>query len=577
LSGIILNMAVQKPNPKSTKSVTKTGFNISGWYPLIIVVVSILLYSRVINYQFVKMDDADLIVQNEVFLKHLKNAPKAFTQSTFEVAGELTDNKSYYRPILTLSLMMDAQVKSPKRPATPYHFFNLVYHILACLLLYFFLKKLCKNPELSFALTMLFAVHPVNAHAIAWVLGRNDVLLAIFTLLSFIGLLDYSVTKKTKYLALHLVSFASALFTKESGVLLLLFYFLFMWLWQKDILYFWKNKIIPVIYALITTGWFMARYAVMHGHENLSGNGSMIQTLGHNLPYLFLYIGKLLLPFNLNVMPGTDTLAIVLGLLSLGAIGMLLYFVPDKKKVLFSIIWFFLLLAPTLLVPELPAYEHRDYLPLIGLLFGISQVSFLSAYRFGSLNKTYVLGSLIVMFIIITSIRVPVFENAFTFWEDATDNTPFAALGAVNLGNIYQEFYDNTKSAPKLEEAGTWTKKALEQDSTVLRGNNNYGAYLYLKGKKDEGAVYFQKEIKFHPTSSDPYKNMGIYYREKGEPAKSVYYWEKLISLNHYNLDAYQDLANYYKQIGDLKKSEEYATKGQQLTEESRQKYNKLK
>src|ERR1017187_2722078 len=176
-------MAASKSAPKKVQAAVKPAMNFARWYPVIIILITFLVYSRALHYQFVGMDEDDLIVQNGVFIKHLKNLPQAFRQSVFDVPGQYAESKLYYRPVLIASLMLDARSTS-KDIATPYHVFNILYHILACMLLYFLLRKLCKNPELSLLLTLLFAIHPVNEYAVAWILGRNDILLAIFILLS---------------------------------------------------------------------------------------------------------------------------------------------------------------------------------------------------------------------------------------------------------------------------------------------------------------------------------------------------------------------------------------------------------
>jgi hypothetical protein len=569
-------MTASKTVSNKAQTVAKPTMNIARLYPLIIILVTFLVYSRATHYQFVGMDENDLIVQNSVFIKHLKNLPQAFKQSVFEIPGQYAENKLYYRPILIVSLMMEAQIHS-KDIATPYHIFNILYHLIACMLLYFLLKKLCKNPELSMVLTLIFAIHPINEYAVAWILGRNDILLSIFILLSLHGLIDYYKTKNPKFLALHLSAFALAVFTKESGVLMLLLYFLFMLLWQKDIKFYLRNKIIILGYIIIAGGWFLARWSVMHGHDGSLSNDSIIQIVLHNMPYLILYIGKIILPFNMNVMPGVDSTAIILGTISLLAFAVLFYFIKDKGKAIYSAIWFFLFLAPTLVVPDLPAYEHRDYLPFIGIIIGVSQVSFLKNFRFTAQSSTYLLLGIITLFIIITSIRLPIYENELAFNEDGTENTPFAAGACINMANIFMDGFHQTKTKESLNKAGDWAMRGLREDSTILQGNNMYGTFLFYKGDPDQAAIYFQKEIKFHPLNSEPYKNMAIYYQQKNQTDISVTYWKKLINLNKYFLDAYWNLSNYYKQIGDSVNAHKYLNEGQELSDENQAKIDNLK
>ena len=170
--------------------------NLRVWGAVLLVTVIFLLYGRALNYRYVKLDDASLIVDNyeSGFFKNTGNIPQIFRQSCFEIPNHYTDKKSYYRPLLILSFMLDAQVDG----AMPgmFHFMNLIYHILATLLLFFFLRKLGMNEATALALSLIFAVHPINVHAVCWVPGRNDILLAIFTLLSFSSLLVYYKDKQ---------------------------------------------------------------------------------------------------------------------------------------------------------------------------------------------------------------------------------------------------------------------------------------------------------------------------------------------------------------------------------------------
>ena len=521
------------------------------WFPVILICTIFFLYGRTIDYKYVKLDDASLIVDNYEagFIQHLSNIPQAFRQSCFDIPNHYTDKKSYYRPLLILSFMMDAQVNG----ALPgmFHFMNIIYHILATLLLYFFLRRLQCGPPVAFALSFLFAIHPADVHAIAWVPGRNDMILAIFALLSFNALWDYYKDNKRRNLVIHLLAFTLALFSKESGVILLPLYFLFMWLWQRDLAFYRRKPFIILGYLGIITIWFFLRRSAMADTNEISRAGNVFSVLVQNMNYFALYIGKVLLPMNLNVTPGSNREAIGLGILSAGGVVFLLSKVKDRRKVIFGVCWFFLFLAPTLLVPDSPAYEHREYLPLIGLLLPLSQASFFKDFSFGAGKVTYALLGIYAVLITITYTRVPVYENAFTFWKDATGNTPFEATGDVNLGKIYQEEYEQTHSPLALEKATDYYRKALDVDSTVKLANNNYGAVLYFKGQKDLAAQYFMKEIKLYPHNADPYQNMGVYYRDKGQPDKAVPYWQQLIQMNQYYATAYEDLLRYYAHVHD--------------------------
>jgi protein O-mannosyl-transferase len=99
-----------------------------------------------------------------------------------------TVGQAYYRPMMTISLILDAQIGG----ASPfiYHFTDIVIHLLASCLLFLFFKKLNYRKDLSFFFALIFAIHPVLSQAVGWIPGRNDTLLTVFILLAFIAFID---------------------------------------------------------------------------------------------------------------------------------------------------------------------------------------------------------------------------------------------------------------------------------------------------------------------------------------------------------------------------------------------------
>ena len=68
--------------------------------------------------------------------------------------------------------------------ATGYHTVSLIIHIIEALLIWVILRKL-SIPGAFFA-AMIFAVHPVNVEAVAWIAQRKDMLAFLFFLLSIL-------------------------------------------------------------------------------------------------------------------------------------------------------------------------------------------------------------------------------------------------------------------------------------------------------------------------------------------------------------------------------------------------------
>src|SRR6185437_14346425 len=209
---------------KQSKSTQETkpqqGFFQNKRLQLILISLFVFfMYSRTVSYEYIGLDDTTLIETNYKFIKNFSNIPTAFTKHVMYSGTNLDNEKDYYRPMLTLSFMVDAHIAGNAKPRW-YHFANILYHLTACLLLFMLLNKLKVNPIATFLLTLLFSIHPVVDQAVAWIPGRNDTLLAIFVLSSFIFLLKYIETKENKALIWHVVFFGCALFTKENGIML---------------------------------------------------------------------------------------------------------------------------------------------------------------------------------------------------------------------------------------------------------------------------------------------------------------------------------------------------------------------
>ncbi|UCD55136.1 MAG: hypothetical protein JSV93_06410, partial [Candidatus Omnitrophota bacterium] len=163
---------------------------------LLIACLGFLVYSQTLFFDFTYLDDNVLILGNRKFLSKLSNIPQAFRQDVF-----FSYEDAYYRPLLTISFILDAQLPfalypspkpSPQRgegrvrgrgeqgKGFSYHLTNIVIHLLAACLLFLLLIKLKYREGLAIFFSLIFTVHPVLTQAVAWLPGRNDSLLAVF-------------------------------------------------------------------------------------------------------------------------------------------------------------------------------------------------------------------------------------------------------------------------------------------------------------------------------------------------------------------------------------------------------------
>ena len=511
------------------------------------VIFGFFLYLPSLFFEFSYFDDNALILDKLFFLKNISNFFRIFQQDVFY----LSSSGSYYRPILTLSFMFDAQI-SGKWPFF-YHLSNVLYHLIASLLLYLFLKKLKIEEKVAFLLSLIFLVHPVLTQAVSWIPGRNDSLLTVFTLATFIFLIDYLEERKIKNLIFYFFFFFLALFTKENAILIPLFSILLIFLFYQEK----KNYLAELFFGwwMIIFFWFIARQNALKNFIYLSLS-EMFSALVFNFPALFLYFGKIFFPFNLSVLPTLKDSTLFWGFLAIFVFICLLLWSRkiNFKLFIFGFFWFLLFLFPNFICPNpkitADFLEHRIYLPLVGFFIVLSSVERLKNFLADKKSNFFVYF-FIIFFAVITFFHQFNFKDRLTFWQKAVSSSPSSPLAHRNFGAML--YFDG-----KIKEAEKEYKKSLEINPQEPMANNNLGV-IYLQKKDFKKAIsYFEKELQVNPYYDNAYFNSGLAYYQLGQKEKAVSFWKKTIEVNPYYLEAYKNLANHFFLEKDINQANFY-------------------
>src|ERR1035437_3844153 len=384
-------------------------------YLLLLVIVPSVLYFRVVNFEYSGLDDATIISNINNVQGNPLNLKEAFTHDAF--MGDKGD--TFYRPMQTFSFMLDAQLGG-KEPWI-YHISNLILHILTVLALFIFLKKTGIKKEISFVLALFFSIHPLFTNAVAWIPARGDILLCLFSLLSFITFQEYFDTKKTAYLVLHAIVFLLAVFSKETAVLLpvlILSYFYFV---QKK--KFILKHIMPflTIWLFSFILFFGLRQSVIK--INPSSNIFGIIPFIKNLPAIPITFCKFFLPYNLCTVPFFDTIGIIGGsILLIVFAGVTFKVVPGEWRIaIWGGVWFVAFSVPSMFYKSYFArvgfdyFEYRAYLPMIGILLIIGIL--INELSTGIIKKFRMISiPLFIIYLIITVTHMADFADPISFF-----------------------------------------------------------------------------------------------------------------------------------------------------------------
>src|SRR6202162_5203953 len=233
------------------------------WAVLILVVAVFISYAPAVRNGFV-WDDTALILRDPL-IRSWQLIPEGFNHFLF-VDATASD---FYRPIQRLSYTIDYAAFA-FQPG-PYHLTSLVWHSLAAIALLFFAEELlsafgieCRRRQLiALGAALVWAVHPVQSAAVAYISGRADPLAATFGFLGLFLPLRASRALGPRKLLFFIASAAALLLSalsKESGLIFPVIALTFL-LWRRNWSDLWKTV---AVVAFVGTIYFNLRAGAEH-------------------------------------------------------------------------------------------------------------------------------------------------------------------------------------------------------------------------------------------------------------------------------------------------------------------------
>ena len=224
---------------------------------LILVSITFLVWGTSLWNGFV-WDDGVLIEKNEGALSPISLSTAFF--SDFWSTDTENGSSNYYRPLVTLSYMLDHALYGLHPMG--YHLTNVVLHTISVVTLWHLLVVLGVATGMATFAASLWAIHPAVAESVAWVSGRTDVLATVFLLLSIVIALRAYSTKRvdSRLILLSALCFGAGLLAKESAFITPLLIVVFLTLCgvrnQID-----RRAVVP--FAVVGAVWLLLRWMVL--------------------------------------------------------------------------------------------------------------------------------------------------------------------------------------------------------------------------------------------------------------------------------------------------------------------------
>jgi protein O-mannosyl-transferase len=526
---------------------------LEGWFAntlftvLVLASITFLVYARTLHLDFTKLDDSIFIVENAQYNADVKNIGVSFQRGLFNPTKDV-----YYRPVFLVDFILESRLFGIK-PAG-YHFTNLLFHIISVILLFLFLKRIKIPPIDSFLLSLLFAVHPVLTQAVAWIPGRNDMLLMIFFLSSFILLIKYLDKSSPGILAMSFLFYLAALFTKETAIIIPVIIGGVSFFYLKC---GWRKLVFPMISWIVAIAIWIAVRSTATLAKNWVSPSGMLEAGLDRMGVILQYLGKIFFPVNLTVFPMAEDITLIWGILAFIGLAVLVVYSKSYTRPLtyIGLFWFIVFLIPVLIVPKSlndQVFEHRLYLPVIGILIMLSQAfPFNGTVKPGM--KIAIVSAIALIFSVQSFIRTDYFNDPVTFWTHAVNGSPHSAYAKALLGT-------------KMEDPGDRERLFMEAhalDPNLKNLNYYIGKVLFDRKQPDSAEYYLRREIAYNPIPDAYFLLAQIAFSQNSFDSAAVNL-EKVIELNPFDPQANNNLVLLYYQHGHPEKSRQVIQNMQQ-------------
>jgi protein O-mannosyl-transferase len=517
---------------------------------LLLILFPALVLAGTLRFDFV-FDDNVVVLGDPLVVRQFN--PKDIFGSEVRVADVAL---GYYRPLVTLLYRMDRALWG-LNPAG-YHFTNLVWHLLATLLVYQLALRTTGQIVAAWTGAMLFSVLPAHTEAIGWIQGRVDLVSTTFTLLALLALVLATNQKGPAgwlWDSLAGLAFLAALLAKESAAVLPLAWC--VWEVSASGKGAWRERLDPLARRFAPLGlaalayWQLRWWAVGPSFSYFSMSVSQVALRALALLSIFSEYGRILLfpdltlNFHQTLMVSPNPLSLAAGLAVVVVLGGGLAVAWRRMRPLFPwVAW-----LPVMLLPPSVFILQRT----------APETGFFTAERFlylPSVGWCILLGSLIA----------PVIEGRMRVQSPSWGSMIFCGtlLGYTGLTLI--------RLLPWADSADLYVAMKAQANmpaATRVLVHNNLGEVYLERGEMSVARQEFQAALSLKPDYAPGHNNLGVLLLREGQPAQARLWLEKAIRLDPNYAEAYGNLGAAYEALGDLSAARQSFEQGLRVTPHS--------
>ncbi len=517
-------------------------------------------------------DDMTQVLQNR-WIRDLGNLGEIFSGSvwSFQAASGVSN---YYRPAMHVIYALEYQLFGLK--PWGFHLVNLLLHAAVSVLVLLLVRRLFadlggslaesrsgfRTPE--FAAALLFAIHPVNTEAVAWVAAVPELSFTLFGLLAFLAF-RRSAEGWGRFYWLSVLLFFAATFCKETAFVLPALLALYEVLLRRPPASRLVARLFPFAAAAGVT--LALRLHALSGFapERRWPDLSAFQCALNAAALFAKYLLTLVLPVGLNAFHVLHPVRSLLEPIAVaGLLGTAAFLVASAFAWRRSRLAFFGL--QVIAVPLLPVLyvrvvgenafaERYLYLPTIGFAL-LAALVLLAIDR--EKARIAILATVAVLFATGSFARTLVWKDNFALFSDTAAKSPDHFQSQASFANALYEkgevdaaieryrlaiALDPGQCTPRQNLATAYLRKGLVDEAiaeltnpAVLGAGDPEAsaklAFAYTaKGWLAAAVTQYEAALRFDPKAAEVHNNLGVVLWRMGQPGRSAGHFAAALAL----------------------------------------------
>jgi tetratricopeptide (TPR) repeat protein len=466
-----------------------------------------------------------------------------------------------------------------------YHLVNILLHACSAVLLLKVLQRL-EVPGAQFA-SAIFALHPVNVEAVAWISELKDTLSGVLCLGSVLAYLSFDRGRSRKSYAVALGLFLLGLMSKT--VIATLPAALLVVFWWKRGKVGWKKDVLPLgpyflagLVAGLFTAWVERKFI---GAQGKAYDFSVIERVLVAGRAFWFYLGKLYWPENLifiyprwNI-DQTIWWQYLFPASALALLAALWRLSRRYRGPLAAFLFYAVTLFPALGFFNVYSFRYSFAANHFLYLAGIGPITLAAAGITGLLDrfknrqpfpKAGFYGVVLLVLGVLSWRQSGMFVDSETLWRTTINRNPDCAMAYNNLGVLLQQRGQLDEALADFQKAVTlqpdsaeaWTslgralfqkgqrdkavvglRKALEIRPDYVVGHNNLGCAFFEMGMLDEAIIQFQIAVELQPHDETAQANLGNALMKKGRLDEALLHLQKALEIKPHDLAVMNSLA----------------------------------